>query len=109
METPLDLVSGPPLTATAAEHPCEVYTYHAPQPVRTQFHHSKPVYLQNRVYGRITFAADTWCCGTCHDSIHEWIGYLLGESRKPDPEPGWKIKQRAQATVDWYLGEIGVQ
>lgn len=103
-EQPLDLTSTP-RTATAEEHPCELYTYHAPTPSRTQFHHSKPVYLQNRLYGRIVYPADFWVCGTCHDNLHEWIGYLLGESRKPNPEPGWKAKQAAQATVDWYNNE----
>lgn len=95
-----------PRTATAGEHPCEVYMYHAPVPVRTQFHHTKPVYLQNRLYGQIMYGPELWVCGTCHDSIHEWIGWLLGESRKPSPEPGWKIKHIAQETVDWYLDEL---
>lgn len=105
MDTPLDL-QHTPLTSPAGSNPCEVYSYHAPHPVRTQFHHTKPVYLQNRLYGKIVYPADLWCCGTCHDSIHEWLGWLLGESRKPNPEPGWKIKAIAQATYDWYMGEL---
>ena len=108
MDTPLDL-QHTPLTSPAGSNPCEVYEYHAPIPVRTQFHHTKPVYLQNRVYGKILFPADLWVCGTCHDSIHEWIGFLLGESRHPSPEPGWKIKRIDEATVTWYREELKKQ
>ena len=94
-----------PRTAQGAEQPCEVYEYHAPKPTRTQFHHLKPVYLQNRLYGTIKYGPELWACGTCHDSMHDWIYYLMGERRKPDPEPGWKVKRRAQETVDWYVAE----
>ncbi|NUS01930.1 MAG: hypothetical protein HOV97_05125 [Nonomuraea sp.] len=94
-----------PRTALASEQPCEFYLYHAPKPTRTQFHHGKPVYLQDRLYGKVLFGPDTWACGTCHDSVHDWIYFLMGERRRPDPEPGWKTKQRAQATVDWYIAE----
>lgn len=108
MDIPLDL-QHTPLTATAAEHPCQLYTYHAPTPVRTEFHHTKPVYLQNRLYGRIIYGADLWVCGNCHDAIHEWLGWLLQESRHPEPEPGWKAKAVAAATYDWYLSELRAQ
>lgn len=104
MDAPADL-QNPPRTATAADQPCMVYKYHAPHPVRTQFHHTKPVYLQNRLYGEIRYGPELWVCGTCHDSIHEWLGWLLGESRRPNPEPGWTIKRIAQATFDWYKSE----
>ena len=48
-------MTAPVLTpeARAADRPCELYRYHAPVPSRTQGHHRRPVYLQNRVYGRI--------------------------------------------------------
>lgn len=89
-------------TATFREHPCQLYAYHAPQPVRTQGHHRHPVYLQNRVYGKIQDPELLWVCGSCHDSIHEWLGFLLGESRHPDPEPGRLVKAEAQRTFEWY-------
>lgn len=95
----------PPVTATATEHPCELYAYHAPRPSRTQWHHTKPVYLQNRLYGKIEFGPELWVCGSCHDSIHEWLSFLLGEARRPDPEPGRLAKASAQATFDWYQAE----
>lgn len=91
-----------PRTAHAAEHPCELHRYHAPAVVRTQYHHSKCVYLQNRLYGRIKYGADTWICGTDHDSLHAWLDWLLGEADKPDPEPGRMVKAAAQQTYDWY-------
>lgn len=94
-----------PLTATAATQPCQLYRYHWPTPIRTQYHHSKPVYLQNRLYGRIVHPADFWVCGTCHDSIHETIDWLLREGRKPDPMPGRKVLAKARQAVDWYLQE----
>lgn len=95
--------------ATADEHPCELYAHtDSPIPTRTQFHHSHPVYLQNRVYGEIQDPPDMWLCGLCHDSVHDWISWLLGEARRPVPDPGWKAKHAAQATVDWYLDAGGV-
>lgn len=90
------------LTATARDHPCELYVYHWPRPIRTQFHHSKPVYLQNRLFGRILYGPDFWVCGTCHDSLHETIDWLLSEGRKPNPMPGRKVLRKAGETVDWY-------
>lgn len=97
-------------TAPAADKPCELHKYHAPRPIRTQYHHSKPVYLQNRVYGSIRYGADTWLCGTDHDSLHEVIDWLLGEGREPNPKPGRQVMAEAQRTVDWYRAaqkEIG--
>jgi hypothetical protein len=90
-------------TATAETHPCELYAHTgSPRPIRTQYHHSKPVYLQNRVFGGIRFGADTWLCGLCHDSVHETINWLLGEGREPNPKPGRKTLAAAQKTVEWY-------
>lgn len=92
-----------PREARAADQPCELYAYHAPKAVRTQGHHTRPVYLQRRLWGEVRDDTVTYLCGSCHDAVHEWIGWLLGESRRPDPEPGWKAKAEAQRTVDWYL------
>ena len=90
-------------TARAVDRPCELHTYHSPRVTRTQRHHRKPVFLQNRAYGRIVDNDDVkWLCGTCHDSVGEWIDHLLGESRKPDPEPGRLAKTEAQYSYDWF-------
>lgn len=90
-------------TAPAASQPCSLYAHTAaPVPIRTQYHHSKPVALQNRVYGQIRYPADTWLCGLCHDAVHETIDWLLGEGRKPNPMPGRKTLAEAQRTVQWY-------
>lgn len=93
-------------TATAADRPCQLYVFHSPKPSRTQGHHRHPVYLQNRLFGRIVDNDLLWCCGLCHDNIHEWLGWLLGESRKPNPEPGWKAKAEARRTYEWYLANL---
>jgi hypothetical protein len=91
-----------PQTAKASDHPCELYRYHHPYPVRTQGHHIHPVFLQNRVFGRIVDNELKWLCGTCHDSVTETIDWLLGEGRKPDPMPGRNVLVEAQRTLDWY-------
>lgn len=93
----------PAYEAQAAEKPCALYAHSSsPVPTRTQGHHRHPVYLQNRVYGEIRDTELLFLCGLCHDSVHDWIGWLLGESRRPDPEPGWKAKAEAQRALDWY-------
>jgi hypothetical protein len=95
-------------TAPAAEKPCQLYAHTDPPVVsRTQGHHRHPVYLQNRVYGRIQDPELLWVCGTCHDNIHEVLSWLLGEGRKPDPMPGWKTRQEAERTVLWFLNAGG--
>lgn len=106
---PPELASPAPLTALAALRPCQLYAYHQPRPTRTQGHHRYPVYLQNRVFGRIALPELLWLCGTCHDSVHDWISWLLGEARKPDPEPGRLAKTEARRTVDWYLQEMAAR
>ncbi|MCA1570801.1 MAG: hypothetical protein LC798_10890 [Chloroflexi bacterium] len=93
-------------TATAAERPCQLHTHHAPRVVRTQGHHRHPVYLQNEVYGQIRDSELLWVCGTCHDSIHAWLSHLLGEARRPNPEPGRLVKAEAQRTHDWFQAEL---
>lgn len=95
--------SPPPLTALASERPCELYAHScSPHPSRTQGHHRKAVYLQNRVYGKIVDGELMWLCGLCHDSVHDWLSWLLGEARKPSPEPGYKAKAEAVRTFQWY-------
>lgn len=95
-----------PITATAASRPCQLHSYHSPRPSRTQGHHREPVFLQNRVYGRIQNSDLMWVCGTCHDNIHEWLEFLLGESRRPNPEPGRFAKIEAKRSYDWFQAEI---
>lgn len=90
-------------TAQAEDRPCQLYTHStAPIPSRTQGHHRHPVYLQNRVYGEIRDPELLWLCGLCHDSVHEVIGWLLGESRVPAPMPGRNVIVEAKRTVIWY-------
>lgn len=95
-------VTGAPREAKSADQPCQLHRYHSPRPSRTQGHHRHPVYLQNRVYGNIRDPELLWVCGTCHDNIHEWLSYLLGEARKPEPMPGRKARAEAQRSFEWY-------
>jgi hypothetical protein len=97
-----------PRTAHASQRPCELYAHSgSPRPTRTQGHHRHPVYLQNRVYGQIRDPELLWVCGLCHDSIHAYLDWLLGDASKPDPMPGWRVKQEAARTVLWYLRVSG--
>lgn len=92
-----------PTTAQAADKPCELYVHKiAPRPSRTQGHHRHPVYLQNRVYGKTQDTELMYLCGLCHDSVHDWVSYLLGEAREPNPNPGFKHKAEARRVVGWY-------
>lgn len=95
-----------PRKAFHAEHPCQLNAYHAPLPVMTEYHHQKPVYLQNRLYGRIVYGPSLWVCGNCHDAIHAWLYWLLGEHKQP-PYIGSHAKAEAQRTFDWYISEGG--
>jgi hypothetical protein len=90
-----------PRTAFAQEHPCVLHAYHSPAPVVTEYHHSHPVYLQNRLWGRIVDGPDTWLCSNCHEAVHAWIYWLLGERRQP-PNIGRNAKAEAERTVAWY-------
>jgi hypothetical protein len=97
-----------PRTAPAVEHPCQLYAHNTPpRPIRTQFHHSKPVYLQNRLYGEIRFGPDVWLCGLCHDAVHEILDWMLGEGRKPNPTPSVRspMYREAAKTWRWFLNE----
>lgn len=91
-----------PATATATSRPCELYRWHAPPVVQTEGHHRLPQYLQRRLWGEVRDETLLWLCGNCHAATHEWIGWLLGESRRPSPEPGRLAKAEAARTVAWY-------
>ena len=47
-----------------------------------------------------------WLCGNCHDATHEWLSWLLGEARRPDPEPGRYAKALAQCAFDWFTAAM---
>ena len=90
--------------AMAEEHPCELYAYHRPVPAITEFHHSKPVFLQNRLHGKIKHSADVWLCPTCHSNVHAWLDWLLKE-RRLEPKVSLRARKAAQETFDWYMRE----
>lgn len=94
--------------AQASDQPCRLHRYHSPVLVRTQGHHMFPLYLQRRVYdGEIRIHDILWLCGTGHDSIHAWLGWLLGESYKPDQRVGYETMDIVEAVVKWYRAEGG--
>lgn len=96
-----------PRTAQAAEKPCELYAHNAPPiPSRTQGHHRYPMYLQRRVWGEVRDGTLAYLCGLCHDSVHDVIGWQLGETRRPEPMPGRNVLREAQRTVDWYRAAL---
>lgn len=97
-------VEDAPLLAFFDAHPCELLDYHAPKPVMTEFHHTRPVFLQNRLWGQIRLGPDLWVCGNCHDAVHAWLYYLLGERRQPT-YIGRAAKAEAERTFDWYTSE----
>jgi hypothetical protein len=102
-------VSTPPTvpaqrTAFAPEQVCELVSYHAPAPVMVEYHHQKPVALQNELYGEIVYGPSLWVCGNCHDAIHAWLYWLLGEHRQP-PRIGRAAKAEAEAAYAWYVDE----
>lgn len=104
-----DAMTTLPLTAPAALKPCELYLDHgSSRPSMTQGHHVLPVYLQNRVYGRIQDPALMYLCGTCHDNTHAWLYWLMGDRSKPNPEPPARSKALAQRAYDWYIKESSV-
>jgi hypothetical protein len=92
-------------TATASTKPCELYKDHgSATPSVTEGHHRHPVYLQNRVYGRIQDTQLLWVCSTCHDNIHAWLYWLLGERAQPNPLPPTRARVEALAAFAWYQG-----
>jgi hypothetical protein len=94
-------------TATAAAQPCQLYTHSAgPIPSRTQHHHRYPQELQKRLWGEVRLEGPDdmlWLCGLCHDNVHEVLGWLLRESRMPNPMPGGNAVREAKRARDWYL------
>lgn len=93
-----------PAKAFFGEQPCQLADYHKPHPVMTEFHHQKPVFLQNRLYGKIVYGPSLWVCANCHEAIHAWLYYLLGEHREP-PYIGRLARLEAEKTYQWYLAE----
>lgn len=93
-----------PRKAFVDDETCQLVTYHAPEPVVVEYHHQKPVFLQNRLYGRILYGPSLWVCSSCHDSIHAWLYWLLGEHRQP-PRIGRAAKAEAERTFRWYEDE----
>lgn len=86
------------------EQGCQLVAYHAPTPVMVEYHHQKPVELQNRLYGKIMFGPSLWVCGNCHDAIHAWLYWLLGEHREP-PYIGRAARSEAERTYAWFQAE----
>lgn len=84
------------------DHPCQLLSYHAPHPIITEYHHSKPVFLQNELYGKILHGPDLWVCSNCHEAIHAWLYWLLGMRKKP-PHIGRAAKAEAEREYAWYL------
>lgn len=92
-----------PRQASANLQPCELYLDHgSSRPVITQGHHVFPVYLQNRVYGHIRDGKLAYLCGTCHDSVHAWLYYLLGERKVPLSTVPNRAKAMAEVAAAWY-------
>lgn len=87
----------------AAVEPCRLYKHRfPPRPSRTQGHHRYPAYLQRRLWGEVRRHELLWLCGLCHDSVHDWISYLLREARQPYPTPGLYHRREAERAVEWY-------
>lgn len=89
-----------------AEKPCALVAYHAPTPVMTEGHHIHPVYLQNRLYGNIQDNELKYMCSNCHDAVHAWLYWIMGERRQP-PNIGRAAKAEAERTYAWFSGEWG--
>lgn len=90
--------------AFATDKPCALVGYHAPLPVMTEHHHSKPSYLQTRLYGKVVYAADIYYCSNCHDAVHAWTYWLMGERQMP-MNMGRNAKAAGQAIYDWFNAE----
>lgn len=93
-----------PATAFFTDQPCQLVAYHAPEPVVTEHHHQKPIFLQERLWGEVRFGPSLWVCSNCHEAIHAWLYWLLGERHEP-PRIGRAAKAEAERTYAWWLAE----
>jgi hypothetical protein len=100
----IDVPNYQPKQAMWGDQFCQLVKYHAPIPSILEFHHSKPVFLQNRLYGNIKYGADLWLCSNCHDSVHEWLYWLLN-MRRLMPHVGYAAREEATRTFEWYNSE----
>lgn len=100
----LDLaLSGEPLGALASERPCALYAHSGgSRPSLTQGHHIYPIYLQNRKYGKIQNGELMFLCGTCHDNVHTWLYWIMGERKLYTPESPPRAKALAKRAQDWF-------
>lgn len=93
-----------PARAFWGDQTCELVTYHAPEPVMVEYHHQKPVFLQNTLYGKVIYGPSLWVCSNCHDAVHAWLYYLLGEHRAP-ARIGYAARREAERTFAWFNSE----
>lgn len=92
-----------PLQAQAASKPCTLYSDHgSARYCVTEGHHLFPEYLQKRVYGQTVLKNTVWLCSNCHENVHAWLYFLLGERQRPAPEPPIRAKRLAIQAYDWY-------
>lgn len=94
-----------PRLASAAAKPCSMYQDHgSARPAFTQGHHLYPVYLQNKVWGRIVLPNLVWLCGTCHDNLHGWLYWIQGERFATPIGVPARARAAAEAVDRWYEG-----
>lgn len=94
-----------PTTLSAGVQPCALYMDHgSSRPVIVQGHHRHPVYLQRRLWGEVRDEELIWLCGTCHDSVHAWLYWVMEERAKPSEVP-LRARAEAQQTWAWFLRE----
>ena len=81
--------------------------YQAPTPVLTEFLHTRPIYIQKRLWGEIRFDADVYYCSNCHEAVHAWCYYRDGERREPKTI-GRAAKAAGEAIYAWYQAELAL-